>query len=201
MLELLVVTAILATAIGAIVACFSAGTRVWAAAVRHGGVEQETCIGLTIFEKDLRNTVAFHNVPFEGAAESMCFPAVVMSPETRGGDDTKVWVERLATVCYAYDREARALVRREEVFPGSALPGRVGEAVINGLDEVQFEYLRLGPGADPQSEWQSEWRNPTNTPVGVRVTLQLEGSCGALTLERMVILPCVEPRAGEGRTK
>ena len=98
LIEILVVTAIVALVVGVISACLAAGFRVWESARTCNAVESQAMLGLAILEKDLANGFVFQPVEFKGDASRLAFPCLI--PWASGGiqADRELRVERIGTV-------------------------------------------------------------------------------------------------------
>jgi prepilin-type N-terminal cleavage/methylation domain-containing protein len=172
LVELLVVTAILALVVSVIGACLSGGIRAWETAREFGSAEAQAAIGLRILERDIMNSFPFYAVPMTGSREEITFAGPV-----RGGETMS---ERIGTVLYRYDRYRGTLERKTWTFPGEE--PQAGEIVVPVAASLVFRYRSAPDGA-----WAEAWTDVTNRPFAIEVELGLDDSPSGLTITRTII--------------
>jgi general secretion pathway protein J len=166
LLELLIVIAILAVVTGVIAGALAGGLRVWEAARDFNREATEAMMGLELVEQDLVNSYVFFDIPFEGAASEMAFPALLEQAVERDGDDPRPRV--IGSVRYAVDAAANGLVRRAWAYPDEQ--PRTGELVARGVTSMRVEY-RGASSEQGGDTWRSTWDATNALPVGVRIQL------------------------------
>jgi prepilin-type N-terminal cleavage/methylation domain-containing protein len=200
LIEMLVVTSIVALVIGVVGACLGAGIRVWETARRCNELESQSLLALAILEKDLMNSLAFHEIPFKAGGSQLSFAGTITESARGGrigggvGDEP---VERLATIRYSLDATERKLVRKQWLFPGSEFDTRDTEAVLSNVRAARFRFLSLPAGSEPgkggrrgDGQWCDEWNNATNLPSAVRVELSMGDDRQPLEIVRTLVRPC-----------
>ena len=90
LIEMLVVSLILAAVIGVVVACFAAGVKVWEASLRFGAGEAEMAVELAIVEKDLMNATVFYALEFTGERQAMNAGGPIAGRADATGDRDRV---------------------------------------------------------------------------------------------------------------
>lgn len=181
LVELLVVTAIIAVVVAAVGACLASGIRVWEVAHRFGEDEMTALTGIELVARDLANALPLRGVEFVGEPGSLAFAAE--SDALPGGPG-------LCEVRYVYDAQAGELKRAVTRFPGDKAEGaQRWESVCSGLAGGGFRY-RVQRGAEKSSvEWTDNFRSVTNTPVAVEVSMAVGRDAeAALRVSRMIKL-------------
>ncbi|MDA0577314.1 MAG: prepilin-type N-terminal cleavage/methylation domain-containing protein [Verrucomicrobia bacterium] len=170
LLELLVVTMIMAVVVSAIGFCLAGGLRVWDAAQHFGKAESGGLVAMESLCGDLRNTFAFQAIGFHGEPGLVAFPGFT----TR--EDRDAGLRRdLSTVRY-YVRDGD-LVRETVLYPAGA---RMAEHLASGVADLRFVYQ------DSAGETVAA---TTNLPVWVDIALVLEAGADddvGLALRRSV---------------
>ena len=196
LIELMVVTAIIGMVVAAIGACLAGGMRAWDAARTFNLVESDAAVALSIMERDLRNSLNFPQVGFQGAPSTMSFPRLV---ESAGGGGNAVRVSGVAssrapggvrkagTVGYFLDQGRKGLMRKEWAFPSKAPSDKDAENILPNAAAADFEFYKASSEAG--GTWQHEWHESTNLPSMVRINLSLENSGNKIRISRTVVLP------------
>ena len=196
LVEMLVVTAILAVLIGVIGACLSGGVRVWDTVRTHGQAEAQLSIALRILERDLANATPFCDVGMRGSASELSFVGLLrenVGPTASGGGREEVATAEvayvLALVQYRYDPSRAALLRiRQPYRAGSAAAvDSRAETLLTGVQGLAFRYEQVDP--DGKRSTQSEWNNLTNFPAMVHVDLATKSEGSARHTVRLFRIP------------
>jgi prepilin-type N-terminal cleavage/methylation domain-containing protein len=209
LIEILLVTAILAVLIAVLGACIGGGLRVWDSARVVGKVEGQALLGLRLLERDLMNAQVFDGIQFAGRSRDVSFAALIRSETAPGAagaggtlspaarnDSLADW--RLGTVTYVFDGTAHAMLRSGAAY-GVAFPGRPPEKVVQYLHDIRFEYGTPGLAGNGGGQWQSEWSARTNLPDCVRAHLTfVEGDAPPVTISRTIVLPGAARLGGDG---
>ncbi|MDI6774506.1 MAG: prepilin-type N-terminal cleavage/methylation domain-containing protein [Verrucomicrobiota bacterium] len=194
LIEVLVVTAIVALLVGAIGACLAGGFRVWDSARTCNVVDGQAMIALAVLERDLMNGRPFHEIEFRGSPDQLTIPGLAPSRDPGEGP-----AERLGTIQYTFDPVARSLIRSSWAFPSGARPACDVEKLLAGVSGARFRYWAGPGGADSPAvgEWRKEWRSPTNFPGMVRVDFAFGDDRRSFEISRTFVLPLC-PLSGEG---
>lgn len=185
LVELLVVAAILGVVTATVAACLGGGIRAWDAARTFRAVEGDMLLGVGIIEKDLRNAVPFHGIPFRGDGIEMSFAGLVRGQGAAAGQ-----MARLGTVKYMADSTGGAILRKSWPYPGDESDAGQPETVMDGLEGVQFLYFAPPVDGRASGAWQDRWTDVTNRPGAVRVMLSLSSQSGqGIGLQRTIVLP------------
>ena len=179
LIELLVVTAIIGMVVAAIGACLAGGIRAWDAARTFNVVESDAAIAISIMEKDLRNSLHFPQVGFNGSSSTMSFPRLVDAIDGSGG--------RIGTTSYFTVQGRKGLMRKVWLFPSKAPSDKDAENILPNAAAAGFEFYKSS--SEGGGAWHSEWRESTNYPSMVRMRLSLESSGDRIEILRTVVLP------------
>jgi prepilin-type N-terminal cleavage/methylation domain-containing protein len=187
LIELLVVVLIMAVVLGVIGACLAAGIRVWDEAGKFGVAESDAVVGLQIIEKDLKNSVPFHAIVFEGKRSDVSFASLVV-PVRQGlrNEGGSVAQPRIGTVRYFFDAGGMALFRSQDIYGADFAQARTPERIMSNLRDVSLAYYGL-VGGKGNGAWSDQWVDPTNRPVAVRISLSFRDREALLT--KTVVLP------------
>lgn len=190
LIEVLVVTAILAVLGAAIASCIGAGIRVWDAVRGSATRDINAELALMGIARDLRNALPFHAIEFHGAATELSFAAVMADD---AGEESSGPVRRIGLCGYRLDRDAGELLRETSRYPAEAEGGARVERVLSGVTRATLQYLPAGgDAAAGGGEWVAEWQSTTNLPRAVRVALVLAGGDRPLASAATVLLPIGE---------
>jgi len=176
LIELLIVTAILAVVIGVIGACLAGGIRVWDSAQTFNTLERDAFVGLTLMEKDLMNALPIYAIGFDCQASSLKFPALLESDE----------VLEVGTVEYSLDESVRALKRREEAYPQGE---EQAERLVENVEIMELAYFRLVSVEGQTVEWREIDAGATNFPDKVEITLALADGDRTIAITKTVLMP------------
>ncbi|MBN2301056.1 MAG: type II secretion system protein [Lentisphaerae bacterium] len=201
LIELIVVTAILAVVMAALGSCLAGGIRAWDAVKKFNSGELETVLGLAMLGKDVCNTMRFHDIPFEGDSGWMSFPAILRkSSDELNRNNSSEMVVSLGTVKYYVDPNMRALVRKQWFYPYHEPTYMSGEIIASDVKTVALKYFRLphqtgednGNMHTPSSgEWLDCWSDSTNLPGGLSIELIFTDEHRD-PMTRIVLIPAAE---------
>jgi len=192
LVEMLIVTLILAVVTTAIAACLSGGMRAWESVRNFNDVELNVLPALELMEKDVRNSFDFYRIEFAGEEKSLSFAG----PVVVGGPDGQEY--RIGTIKYFFDERDEVVARKEWIYPEDE-PDEY-ESVMTGINDVLFEYCY--EGADTEEGWESFRTSGTNAMHGLRLTLACGRGRQADVITRTIILPVarVQKFQNEGMT-
>lgn len=184
LIELLVAACLAAILAGAVMAGIAGGIRVWERASESNGPMDECAISLETFEKDVRNSISFYAMPWEGNATAIRFPVLVGVGGTNGASSQVIGIRK-----YFYDSGGKCLRRKAWVFPGDEPSDSEAEKMISSLDNFRFTYYydlgQSGQGFAARAAWAGE----TNLPAGVGVELALAWGGQNAAIRRTVYRP------------
>ncbi len=183
LLEMLVVTAILAVLVAAILASVAGGLRVWDRSRSFGKREAEAILAFRLIEKDLMNAAPFFGVPFEGEDGRLTFPSILLPLP---GPDATSFVERPGGTSLIWNRERAVLLRSRSLFPQQQAEE---EVILDGVREFHFRFFGTGEDAGRRPEWTSRWNSASNMPVAVEIVAAVGDASAPLVLSRRVVLP------------
>lgn len=179
LIELLIVTLILAVVTGAVAACFSGGLRAWDSVQNFNEMELNVLPALELLEKDLKNSFDFYDIEFNGDDQMMEFAGLIPDNRVQYG-------ERIARIKYSYFKSDESIVRDVWAYPGDELTA--SDAVMSDIEDVHMEYYYATEGGDGVSGWGAFRSEGTNFLNGVRMTLDLKGGKNA-EITRTIIFP------------
>lgn len=185
LVEMLLVTAILALATGVLAATLGAGIRALDTARFFQAAECSSLAGLEKMEQDMSRVSPCRMLKFSGRAMSVSFPVMLGEP---GGND---WAP--GTARYAYDPVEKVI--RRQVWPYTALEPAdgSGETVVERSVGCRFMFYECPDGRGAGGAWLNEWTDGTNMPGGVRVELEIERNTGILRTQRTFFVFAVVP--------
>jgi len=100
---------------------------------------------LVFFDKvnqELRNSIRYSKIPFEGHVNRVVFATMVKTPmDQKKRHSRDEWEEQIGRVEYLFDQQAHALYRRQANY-SQALKNAYGpkKLVVNNLSSVAFSY-------------------------------------------------------------
>jgi type II secretory pathway component PulJ len=184
-IELLIVTSILALVIGAVGACLISGLRVWEIAADFNTVESEALIGLEMMEKDLMNSYVFHGIAFDGRSAQVSFPGSTCESEDIGQSATEC--RKIGTVRYLFNEKEKRLSRKVWAYPSLEPEGL--ETVVKNLDGLELSYFSVPSDGDAVRTWKDTWESETNLPDGLRIEMVFHDEKKEVRFRRLVMLP------------
>lgn len=189
LIEVLIVTAIVAMISATIAACLSAGIRAWEEAYRFGTDERHVLLGLEMMEKDIINLLPFTGIGISGMENQIVFatPPVKKSYIARGELPSQFF--GINVVKYFWNREKKAIYRKEWHYPEEENLANTGELLIRNVDAFKLEYYKCASSGTGVGEWKSEWNSRTNFPCVVRVTVDIGKQSKEIQLKRTIVLP------------
>ncbi|MCM8774736.1 MAG: type II secretion system protein GspJ [Candidatus Omnitrophica bacterium] len=189
MMEILVAVLIISFLAGVLYTTFSHGMDVWRRAVR-GFPESDMDIFFDKVSTDLRNAFAFLPKSLMGTTHSVQFYTLVPS-----GDFTvtivKEPMQEPARVRYDFDRDHKAIWRRQERYPQilyaySGLQPRVAK-LAEGISNIELEYYAYDENAK-KFVWSSGW-DKSYLPCAVRMKLTSEKPSAKKVFMRVISIP------------
>lgn len=187
LIEMLIVTLIMAIVTTAIAACLSGGMRAWESVQNFNSMELNVLPAMETLEKDVKNSFDFYRINFLGEEKALSFAGIVVV----GGSDGLE--RRIGTIKYFFDERDEMVIRKEWVFPGDE-PDE-SEPIMSGVKDLLFEYYYEGAGS--QGGWSAFRTSGTNTLHGLRLTLTCGNGRKEDVLTRTIIFPVAREQVFE----
>lgn len=149
LLEMLLVTALVAVISLSVFLCLSNGLRLWS---RMQRVKTAEAIAFFFdrFSSETANAFLFSTLPLQGENSSFVFPTIIYSrTDTKSSRSAEVSGEQIGVVGYFYDSASGEILRRQADY-GLALHGAWHPSVriVSGVNALRFLYYYRGD-ADP----------------------------------------------------
>lgn len=187
LLELLIVSLIMALLTGAIIACLAGGLRVWERARDFGEREGAALLFFAEWEADLHNLHIFQAIPFEGSVNAMSFATLVRDSSQAGVEAT----EQIGTVKYYQAGGAGDVQKKTWAYPDNEPPDFEGDLLFSSPRTISFSFYKDGEeGGEPAGIWTDAWTDLSNFPSRVRVEISCDmGKDDVLELDRTILVP------------
>jgi prepilin-type N-terminal cleavage/methylation domain-containing protein len=169
LIELLIVTSIIALIGMAVFAAFSRGVAVWELGQKIDKKEPEVRFALEKIAAELRNSFDLSGIAFAGAKEQLSFSTYIDT-----GASTEEPRQEPGKVTYFFDGNDGALLRTQERYTEIFREGRPGpKKFISGLTGFEFGYYYFDP-AKKSYGWMDSWEGGSGRPLGVRISLKFK---------------------------
>jgi prepilin-type N-terminal cleavage/methylation domain-containing protein len=163
LIEMLLVTTMVAVISLAVYATFNSGIKIWQR-VNKQIAEEDINIFFDKFASDLRNTFKFSGINFSGKEDEVEFATIVNSP--------RLHIQTVGMSLYSYDSRAKALKREQMDFSQlcnhEANPAQV---LLKEVTALKFSYYFFDKDAK-QYIWGKEW-DRDGLPLAVRIELSV----------------------------
>ncbi|MDD5466051.1 MAG: prepilin-type N-terminal cleavage/methylation domain-containing protein [Candidatus Omnitrophica bacterium] len=164
LVELLIVTALLAIVSLAVYATFNNGIRIWQK-INEQAPQEDLDIFFEEFALDLRNTFKFSGYNFIGKEKQLEFITIVGSP--------RMHKDTVGKVIYFYDPESKIISKTSldysQIYEGN---GGITRQLARGVESLRFKYYFYDKEAK-EYIWIDEWPKD-GLPLAVRVEVGLE---------------------------
>lgn len=164
LVEMLVVTSILAIILGGLYTSFQTGLRAYSRAEENLLQKDEGDIFLDQLAWELRHAVPYRAQPFVGEKDSIAFPAYLRRYTAKGFEENLFFVE--------YKFKGGSFIRQEKRLEERFRKGKdAKETLFEKLEAAEFDYLYMNP--NDELEWNKKWTNEpyVGLPRGVRIKL------------------------------
>ncbi len=162
LIEMLIVTAILAVISLAIYATFNNGIKIWQR-VNKPIPGEGANIFFDKFARDLRNTFKFTGLNFTGGQYRLEFVTLVNSPRLNN--------RTVGRVIYFYEPETKTLNRQQQDFSQIYnAEETAAQALLNNVKSLKFQYY-LYNKEKKEYLWLDEWLRQ-DLPLAVRIELE-----------------------------
>ncbi len=179
LIEMIMVSALLAVMSLAIYATFNNGMKIWQR-VNQSIAEEDLNIFLDKFSGDLRNSFKFTGTKFLGKEDGLEFATLV--------DSAALQKRSVGKIIYFYDPTAEALSREyldfSQVYSGE---NNSHKQSLKNIRALKFQYYLY----DPQKKeylWQDEWLKE-ELPLAVRIELEFNNGTVVGNFTRTVGIP------------
>ncbi len=174
LIEILIVTALLAAVSIAIANAFSNGLKLWARADR---LTQQTQAGIFIdkFSEDLRQTHPMSTLRFKGRSTEIQFPTQVLTlADPHSTRHNEEMVNTIGAVRYRFDPATKSIYRSQANY-SQALKSKFSDeqVVVDGIEEVSLTYYHI---TDKGYEGKSVIDEGIPAAVLVKITMVDEGN-------------------------
>ncbi len=163
LVELLIVTALLAVVSLAIYATFNNGIKIWQK-INEQAAEEEPDIFFEEFVLDLRNAFKFSGCNFSGKEKELEFITFVSSP--------RMHKNTVGKVIYFYDPQSKIISKSSldysQIYEGSA---GTAQQLARNVESLRFQYYFYDKGTK-EYFWLDEW-SKNGLPLAVRMELSL----------------------------
>ena len=161
LIELIIVTALIAVVSLTIYSALNNGIRLWQR-INNQAPEEDLNIFFDKFSLDLRNALKFDNIAFLGQTNRLEFATLVNSPRLNK--------RTVGKVVYSYNFQKKALEREQRDF-AQVYSGEAASIVqsLEGVRFLKFKYY-FYDGQTKEYLWQDDWPGE-GLPVAVRIEL------------------------------
>ena len=175
MVELLVVTAMIAVISLATYSVFNSGIKLWQR-VQNPSTEEGLAFFLDKFESDIRNTFNFSVIPFQGEEYRISMPAHL---NKSGG---------IGRVIYIYSPGQMAMARLQMDYPDIYNAGQIRSSpALSGIRSLSFSFYAFDEELK-EYVWLNHWPRQ-EMPLAVRVSLELGDKNENKKFTRTVSIP------------
>jgi len=191
LIELILVTAILAVIGMAVFGTFANGIKIWRT-VTQESINEDINIFFEKISLDLRNSFKLTEIRFRGGKNKVSFPVKI---KTRDDDGIK---DSIGEVTYSYDRRKKTINKRQatysEVYRKKPGKRRILKEEISSLN---FKYFVYDPDRKRYS-WVTSWQEEDltlgrqveeNLPLIVRIEVGIPKTQGEQKFVKNVAIP------------
>ncbi len=184
LIELLIVTSLIALIGLAVFTAFSRGIAVWDLAQKTDKKEPEVRFALEKMATELRNSFDFSGIAFTGIKEQLSFSTYIDAGAATGDPRREP-----GKVTYIFDGNAGALLRIQERYIDIFREERPSpKKFISGLTGFGFGYYYFDPAKNSYG-WMDSWEGRGDRPLGVRISLKFKSGEEERSLVKAVYFP------------
>ncbi|MFH1856003.1 MAG: prepilin-type N-terminal cleavage/methylation domain-containing protein [Candidatus Omnitrophota bacterium] len=170
LLELLIAMSIAAVAAVTALTLFSKGIDIWQTARFKSPAKYNAVLFLEDVDKELKNSINFSEIEFEGETRQINFPAIVKQYK----DEYTQVLEIVGWVKYSFDKDKKSIYKSKSAYP-QCLDENLFTAVkvLDSVESISFEYAFLN--AENKLEWTSacEGASAGGNPKAVRIKVKV----------------------------
>jgi len=186
LIEILLVSSLVAILAIAIFRSFGNGLKLWGRAERLNK-EAEVAIFLDKMAEDLRSATLISGLRFDGTAMRFSFPAIVKTKaDVKSSRASEGIIDQIGAVQYRFDSASHKIFRRQANYAQAIKHGWSLEetTVAEGVEELSLYYE---VASDKGFLFKSEVKDAI--PLGVRVDIQFTDDNGPHQLKRFLPIP------------
>lgn len=186
LIEILVVSTLVAVLSLAVFKAFSNALKLWEKAEK---LDQDADVAILLdkMAEDLRSAVYFPQISFKGTGSKFSFPAIVLTrADVHSSRASEEIVDQLGVVEYRFDPARQAVFRRQANY-AQALKGRWSPEEFLVASGVEAVYLRYQRGMDKEDQLTTQIEG--ELPVGVMVEVHFKDGQGAHQFRRFLPIP------------
>jgi len=184
LMEILLVSALIATISIAIFAALNNGIKLWGRGIAVDK-KGDVFIGLEKISQDIRGVIPYSLINFQGSEEKISFATIVFTPaDANSSRAEEGLVDSIGAVEYRYEPADGKIFRRQADY-GQALKKQWGkeQEIASGISDVHFDYF-----VDGERRTEGRAHVDSQIPTGVLLTLRL-GPQGQQTMQRYFEIP------------
>jgi prepilin-type N-terminal cleavage/methylation domain-containing protein len=186
-IEILLVTALMASLSLAVFLCLSNGLKLWHRA-QQTILQEDVAIFFDKFSADLRNAFSFSTLAVEGREHSFAFPTIVWMRADRGSvRAAEEFTDQLGRVRYVFDSTDGVLARQQANYSQGirqVWADGAPQVLLRGATEVRFKYHFTGEKGD---DFRAEAKD--SLPSGVEVEVRFGDGEEERTFRRFFPVP------------
>lgn len=161
LIELMLVTAILAVVGMVLYGTFASGVNIWRR-VSQPSVTEDISLFFKNISYDLRNSFKMTGIKFRGGERQISFPTRIRYHDTDGIEDS------IGKVTYSFDRRKGRLYKKQanysEIYRKK--PGRK-RMLVEGISSLRFQYFIYDP-KEKKYSWGAHWQE-RDDPFGEEI--------------------------------
>lgn len=186
LIEVLLVSSLIAVLGVAIFHTFSNGLKLWARAQRLNP-ESEVALFLDKIGEDLRSTSAISGIAFKGIGAQLSFPAIVLTKaDQRSSRASEGMVNQIGAVRYRFDPGTQTIYRRQANYAQAIKDRWIQEEVpvAVGITELALHYE-----ISSEKRYLLKSTFDEGIPRGVMVEVNFGDDSGKHQLKRYFLIP------------
>ena len=187
LIEILLVTALMASLSLAVFLCLSSGLKLWQR-TQQALVQEDVAIFFDKFSGDLRNAFPFSTLAIEGREYSFAFPTIVwMRADRASARAAEEFADQFGRVRYQFDPAQGAVTRQQANYSQGTRKIWSDDApqiLLRGALEVRFKYFYSGSKGD---NFSTEAKG--GLPSGVEIEVRFKDGQEERTFQRFFPVP------------
>jgi prepilin-type N-terminal cleavage/methylation domain-containing protein len=183
LIELVIVSAMLAVISLAIYSTFASGIRIWQR-IHTSVPEEDLGFFFDTFTRDLVNAFAFDTIDFFGDSDTLGFPTLVFSP--------RLEKQTVGQVIYTFRREVGELQREQRDYTQLYAGGGLVATPLKKIRNLRFYYFVYDKTRNAYL-WRDTWQEE-GVPHAVRIELTIMDGTQENEYVKTVSLPTSNPR-------
>lgn len=172
LIEILLVTVILSIIGLSVYSAFNNGIKIWKRIARNV-IQEDVSIFFEKISHDLRNSLQYADIKFEGTEERISFPTIIISNEQN------LLKPELGCVTYFRDNKDNSLNRQQinysQLYQNARLSdgqaNQLSRSLLSNLEAITFQYYYYDIETD-RYYWKSIWENEEYLPLAVKIKVE-----------------------------